>query len=375
MYPRLLIDIEKLKHNIDVLGALAGKAGCSLSIVTKSICADDRACDMIASHPAVSYMADSRISNIKKYHEKAHAAGKQTLLLRLPMMCEIEDVVKYADISFNSEVSTIKALNEEAGRQGVIHRVVLMVDLGDLREGIFFRDLSFEDKKHCCRKASGPDAVLNAARLVQDSENLELYGISTNLTCYGAIIPKHDNLSVLCEIAECIENELGVKLQMISGGNSSSVYLVDKNELPEKINNLRPGEGYLLGNETAYGKRIEGTFDDALMIEAQIIELKRKPSVPIGEVGMDAFGNRPEFEEHGIITRAILGIGEQDMDVTGMIPVDKKIRVLGASSDHMILDVTEAEQHFHVGDTVRFKLKFGAMLKAATSTYVEKYYL
>lgn len=359
MYPRLIIDIEKLKTNIDVLGALAKKAGCSLSIVTKSICADDKVCDMIASHPAVSYMADSRTGNLKKYCQKAHEAGKQTLLLRLPMMDEIEDVVKYADISFNSEIATIEALNKEAARQGVIHKVVLMIDLGDLREGIFFKNR---------------EEILKAAQKINDAENLNLYGISTNLTCYGAIIPKFDNLSVLCEIAEEIENKLGVKLEMISGGNSSSVYLIDKGQLPDKINNLRPGESYLLGNDTAYGTRIEGTFDDALMIEAQIIELKKKPSVPIGEVGMDAFGNRPEFEDHGIITRAILGIGEQDMDACGMIPLDENIRVLGASSDHMLLDVTNAKQQFSIGDTVKFKLKFGAMLKAATSEYVEKIY-
>ena len=360
MYPRLVMDIEKLSGNIDAVAEIAKeRGGCSLMIVTKALCADEKVVKMIAEHPAVNYIADSRVQNIMKNYDVIRAGGKESVLLRLPMADEIENVVKYVDISFNSEISTVEMLNEEAARQGKKHKVVLMVDVGDLREGIFFRN---------------EDEIIETARRINDMSNVELFGLGVNLTCYGAIIPKYDNLSTLCEIAEKIEAAVGIKLNMISGGNSSSIYLVDKGELPERINNLRLGEAFLLGNDTAYGTRLPGTADDAIILEAQIIELKEKPSLPIGEVGVDAFGQKPYYEDRGIIKRAILAIGQQDMDRDSMYPVDEQIDVLGASSDHMLLDVTKADRQYKVGDIVSFRLGYGSVLKAATSPYVGKAY-
>ena len=352
MYPKLLIDLKKLKENIDAVAKITKEdGGCTMMIVTKCLCADREVAKMITSHPAVDFLADSRIKNIKKYQALV-ASGKQSVLLRLPMMSEIEDVVKYADISFNSEMVTIEALNEEAKHQGKTHKVVLMVDLGDLREGIFFRN---------------EEEIIETAAKINAMSNIELYGMGTNLTCYGAIIPKNDNLSVLCNIAGKVEEALGIKLQMVSGGNSSSIYLVGKGELPEKINNLRLGEAFLLGNDTAYGADLPGTVGDGLLCEAQIIELKTKPSLPIGEVGVDAFGQKPFYEDRGEIKRAILAIGQQDTDREGMTPLDEKVDVLGASSDHLILDVTKSDKEYKIGDTVKFTLEYGAVLKLATS--------
>lgn len=361
MYPKLLIDINKLRENIDAVAKITKEdGGCSMMIVTKCLCADRKVAEMITSHPEVDYLADSRIANIKKYQDLVEASGKQSVLLRLPMMSEIEDVVRYANVSFNSEMETIEALNAEAGRQGKTHKVVLMVDLGDLREGIFFEN---------------EEEILETAEKIHAMEHVELYGMGTNLTCYGAIIPKNDNLSVLCAIAEKVEQKLGIRLEMISGGNSSSIYLVGKGELPEKISNLRLGESFLLGNDTAYGSRLPGTVNDGLLCEAQIVELKTKPSLPIGEVGVDAFGQKPFYEDRGRIRRAILAIGQQDTDRDGMHPLDEKVDVLGASSDHLILDVTKSDKEYHIGDTVRFTLDYGAVLRLATSEYVTKEYI
>lgn len=358
MYPRLVIDMEKLRGNIDGVAKIAkDQGGCSLMIVTKALCADEKVVEMIASHPAVDYLADSRVQNIKKNYETIKANGKQSVLLRLPMASEIEEVVKYVDISFNSEMATLEMLNEEAAKQGKVHKAVLMIDVGDLREGIFFQN---------------EEEIIETAKKINDMTNVELYGVGVNLTCYGAIIPKNDNLSIICDFAAKIEEATGTKLTMISGGNSSSIYLVGKGELPEKINNLRLGEAFLLGNDTAYGERLEGTVDDALTVEAQIVELKEKPSLPIGEVGVDAFGQKPYYEDRGIIKRAIIGIGQQDMTADSMYPIDERIDVLGASSDHMLLDVTKAD--YKVGDIVSFKLGYGSVLKAATSEYVAKAY-
>ncbi|WP_312652176.1 ornithine racemase Orr [Aminipila sp.] len=360
MYPRLIIDLKKLSSNLDAVAKITKEQGkCSLMIVTKGLCADAQMVKLVAEHKAVDFMADSRVKNIATYADMARANGKLTVLLRLPMHSEIEEVIKYVDLSFNSEISTISLLNEESIKQQKKHKVLLMIDLGDLREGIFFKE---EDK------------IFSTIKEILAMSNIELYGIGVNLTCYGAIIPKNDNLSVLTGLAEKIEKKFDIKLSMVSGGNSSSIYLVGKGELPEGINNLRLGEAFLLGNDTAYGDKLDGTTGDALLLEAQIIELQEKPSLPIGEVGVDAFGQIPYYEDRGIIKRAIIGIGKQDTDLDSMIPLDKKIEILGGSSDHTILDVTKSGIVYKVGDIVTFELGYGGMLKTSTSPYVEKGY-
>ena len=361
MYPRLLIDLNKLKSNLDAVAKITKEqGGCSLMIVTKGLCADPEMAKMVANHPAVDFMADSRVMNIKTYADEARKNGKMTVLLRIPMHAEAADVVKYVDLSFNSELSTIRLLDEEAGKIGVKHNVLLMIDLGDLREGIFYQN---------------EDQIFGAVEEILKMKNINLYGIGVNLTCYGAIIPKNDNLSNLVAIARKIEDKFGIKLNMISGGNSSSIYLIGRGELPEGINNLRLGESFLLGNDTAYGTNLPGTVSDTLILEAQIVELKEKPSLPIGEVGVDAFGQKPYYEDRGIIKRAIIAIGKQDTDIDSMEPLDEKIDILGGSSDHIILDVTKSDTEYKVGDVVRFVLGYGGMLETATSPYVEKVYI
>ena len=361
MYPRLVIDLKKLESNLDGVAKITKEqGGCSLMIVTKGLCADPEMAKLVANHEAVDFVADSRVKNIKTYAEEVRKNGKKTVLLRIPMHDEVADVAKYVDLSFNSELSTINMLNEEAKKLGVTHNILLMIDLGDLREGIFYQN---------------EDVIFQTVEEILAMSNINLYGIGVNLTCYGAIIPKNDNLSKLTAIAAKIEEKFGIKLEMISGGNSSSIYLVGKGELPAGINNLRLGESFLLGNDTAYGEKLPGTTGDALMLEAQIVELKEKPSLPIGEVGVDAFGQKPYYEDRGIIKRAIIAVGKQDTDIDSMEPVDEKIDILGGSSDHIILDVTNSDKEYKVGDVVAFTLGYGGMLKTATSPYVEKAYI
>ena len=361
MYPRLVVDLKKLESNLDAVAKITKEEGkCSLMIVTKGLCADAEMAKMVAGHKAVDFMADSRVMNIKTYADEARKNGKKTVLLRIPMHDEVADVAKYVDLSFNSELSTIRLLNEEAKKLGLVHNILLMIDLGDLREGIFYQN---------------EDLIFETVEEILSLENINLYGIGVNLTCYGAIIPKNDNLSNLTAMAAKIEEKFNIKLEMVSGGNSSSIYLVGKGELPAGINNLRLGESFLLGNDTAYGEKLPGTVGDALVLEAQIVELKEKPSLPIGEVGVDAFGQKPYYEDRGIIKRAIIAVGKQDTDIDSMEPIDEKIDILGGSSDHIILDVTKSDKEYKVGDVVAFTLGYGGMLKTATSAYVEKAYV
>ncbi|MDR2784398.1 MAG: alanine/ornithine racemase family PLP-dependent enzyme [Treponema sp.] len=354
-HPLLHIDIQKLKNNLAVLSAMVKRVGCSLMIVTKSFCADEEIVRMLAASPLVDYLADSRIQNLKV----CAGRGKPTVLLRLPQCCEIEDVISYADISLNSELATLALLNAEAKKKHKQHKVILMIDLGDLREGLYFT----EDEK-----------IFKTAAAIAEMPNLTLYGLGVNLTCYGAVIPQKDNLSVLVSWADSIRRFCGISLPVVSGGNSSSFYLIEKGELPPGINNLRLGEAFIAGREAAYKRRINGTFDDAVILEAQIIEIQIKPSIPAGKRGVDAFGEKPLFKDRGLLKRAICAVGRQDLEISDIIPQDPGVEILGASSDHLILNIGASERNYTVGSTIRFIPNYTALLRLFTSAYIGRVY-
>lgn len=350
MYPKLEIDINKLKQNVKVISHMCHDNNISLAFVTKSFCAREKVVEKLVEE-GIDYIADSRINNLKKLKN----IDLPKMLIRIPMISELEEVVEYSDISFNSELKTIKALNEICERKNIIHKIVLMFDLGDLREGYFYEEDLFNNIKN-----------------IQKFKNIKIIGIATNLTCYGAIIPSPINTGRLVEIARKVENEFDLKLEIVSGGNSSSLDLLMNDDMPRGVTNLRIGESIVLGRETAYGKNIKGTYQDAFKLVCEIVECKEKPSVPIGEIGIDAFGNKPVYEDKGTLKRAIVAIGKQDIDTDSLMPIDTSIEILGASSDHMILDISKSENDYKVGDEVEFLLTYGGLMSTSTSEYVSK---
>lgn len=353
MYPRVSINLKKFRHNIETVKKEMDQKGIEIFGVSKVFSGNP----MIAKEyelAGLKAIGESRVDNLKKLQ----ALDMKKVLLRLPMHSEIQDMIEYADISLNSEISTMELISKEAVRRGKVHSVILMIDFGDLREGFYDEEELYA-------------AVERSLSL----EGVEVIGIGTNLTCFGAVIPKLGHMTRLVNIGDEIERRFGVKLTYISGGNSSSYYLIDNEEFPKQINNLRIGEIFVCGNETAFSTRVPGTYDDVFVMEAEIIELKEKPSLPIGESGVDAFGNKPVYTDKGNMLRAICAIGRQDVGIDGLILMDNGIEILGGSSDHMILDVTHAKKLYKVGDTIQFKLKYSGILAVMTSEYVKKMYV
>jgi len=350
MRPRLSVDLKKFRHNGEKLCEMAAKAGITdIAFVTKSFCALPEMVAALEDLPN-PYLADSRIENLAAYPP----TKKQKILLRLPMLSQCEKVVKYADISFCSQPEILAALDREAGRQGKEHKVVLMVDMGDLREGVFFRD---------------EEGILALGRQALEAENLLFHGMAFNVTCYGSVIPTQQTLSDFRAIVERVEAAIGRPLDFVSCGNSSSVYLLDKADFTG-YNNLRLGESLLLGRETAYCHDLPDLYQDVLTMEAEVVEVRQKPSYPIGKIGVNAFGQTVEYIDRGERLRAIAAVGQQDADYAGFTPVDDGVEVVGASSDHLLLDVTD--HPVKVGDILRFRVDYSAALRAFTSPYVKK---
>lgn len=354
MYPKLCIDLAKLKHNTQTLTGLCHNHGIGISAVTKVFCADEAMVSTLLETD-LAYLADSRLQNIARYPK----TGRPKMLLRIAPPNEAADIVELCDISLNSELVSLKALAAAAQKADKRHGVVLLVDLGDLREGIFYKNTTL---------------LADTAAFTLSHPSLALLGIGVNFTCYGAVIPTPKKMQQLCAIVRHLEEKFKVRLPLVSGGNSSSLHLVLNNLMPKGITNLRLGEAIICAHETAYQQPIPGLHPNVVTVEASLVEIQRKPSYPDGEIGLNAFGEHPAFEDKGERTRGILALGRQDTDYTGLTPLESGVEILGASSDHLLVDLTDAEKAHQVGDILSFSMDYSAILRGFTSPYVRREY-
>ena len=350
--PWLAIDIDKIEHNTHTIVGLCKRHGIAVTGVTKVTCGHPEVARAML-RGGVSGIADSRMENIHRLID----AGIDTelMLLRLPALSSVDDVVESVTVSLNSELAVLEALSAAAQQRDKVHDVILSVDLGDLREGIW------------------PDDLMPFAWEVTKMPGIRIKGLGTNLTCFAGVVPDEDNMNRLVELATELERRFDIRLDYISGANSSGLELIAAGAMPTRVNHARIGEAILLGRETTHRKPWPDTCQDAFVLHAEVLELKKKPSVPLGQRGEDAFGKRPEFEQRGEVLRALLNVGHEDIDVEGLTPRDTGAVILGASSGYLVVDVTAAAGSIRVGDTLAFALNYAALLAAMTSAYVKKH--
>ena len=342
---RLDIDLDKISANARELVARCGLQGISVTAVTKAMLgAPELAC-------ALSFIAvfgDSRIENI----ERMRGAGIESpmLLLRSPAPSQIRRVVAADVMSVNTEIEVLTALSSEARASRRTHDVMLMVELGDLREGMMPETLD--------------DTIRRTLRL----PGLRLRGIGTNLACRSGIGPSDENMAALSAIVDSVETTFGIEIAIVSGGNSANLDWALGPDDTGRINNLRLGESILLGREPLHRRPIAGLHTDAVTLVAEVIECQRKPTKPWGIAGQNCFGETPEVEDRGEIWQTIFAIGRQDTDTTDLLAPDG-VEILAASSDHL---VTGTSHRMRPGDELRFEPGYSALLRSMTSPFVAK---
>jgi ornithine racemase len=361
-YPRIEIDLKKLEENASAEIALLAGWGVSVMGVNKVFNGMREPAEALV-RAGIQVIAESRIGNLRKLE----GLSCRKCLLRIPSLSEIPEVIRYADISLNSEIPVLRALSQEAQRQGRLHEVMILVDMGDLREGIWF-----EDKKQL-------RAVLEEVR---ELPGLRLYGLGTNFNCYGSLLPTRENGEEFVRLAREMEAELSLRIPVLSGGSSTSFCLIDRKTWPEGINELRIGGIHLYGLEYVAPRYLEGFHHSAMdvnrlcsplyKLKAEIIEISVKPSVPRGELGLDAFQQRKTFVDRGKRKRAVLAFGRQDIPSSNCWPVDESLLVLGQSSDHTLVDIHDATREYRVGDLLEFELDYTALMHGCNSPGIEK---
>lgn len=364
--PRIEIILSQIQHNTRMLCELYGEQGISIMGVSKAVLGEPLIAEAMI-RGGVKFIADSRLENIQRMIN-ARVSTQFVLLRTAPS--QAESIVENVDISLNTEIETLEKLDYYASLQNKIHQIILMVEMGDLREGILPHDIFLFIKK-----------VLNLP-------HLKIIGLGCNLACYGGIKPDNQKMLQLSELTDAIEKKFQINLPLISGGNSANYEWYQSTKKVGRINNLRLGESILLGCETVNGQTIPELHTNAFKLIAEVIESKVKPSLPWGEICQDAFGNIPVFRDkptlkdtashngmaslRGRHRRAIIALGKQDTLISGLSP-NQDLEILGASSDHVVLDCKNSDLKVGVG--VNFNLDYGSLLTAMTSPFIKKQFI
>lgn len=354
-YPCLELNITKLQENIEIVKGQCQEQGVEICAVVKGINALISAC-RVYEQVGVRFLASSRIEHMKSIKEAD--LKTPTACIRIPMISEVEDLVQWCDCSLESELIVLRRIDEAAGKIDKVHQVILMFDLGDLREGI-----------------SNMKEMIETAKFVEAAEHLELLGTGVNLGCYGSIVTTVDKMDELVAKTETVESAIGRKLRYICGGSTQAMAHIWKHEMPQRVNLLRIGELILHARGMAdyYGSwDLSYLHQDVFTLKAEVVEVKEKPSYPVGVLGRDAFGKIQTYVDRGLHRRAILAVGKTDYGSCDTLYIRRDdIKVLGASSDHTLIEVEDAREQVKVGDIIEFGIRYVSGLYLTGSSNVK----
>jgi predicted amino acid racemase len=346
------VDCERIRRNTEAAVRLCAAHGIEVVGVTKACCGHPEVARAILAGGA-QLLGESRLDNVRRL--RAAGIGAKIMLLRLPALSEASEVVRLTQVSLNSQVETVRALSQAAAAQGVRHQVILMIETGDRREGVM------------------PERALETAEGMAGLANIELIGMGANTTCIAGVLPTRTNTQVLLDTARQVERDLGIRFTTISAGNSASLALLLRDEMPAGANQLRIGGAIMIGEVDSTGDFPEALpHQDAFTVRAEVIEVETKPSKPEGIAAPNAFGEIPEWPDLGCRRRAILALGRQDLQIESLVPQRKGVQIIGASSDHLVLDVSDASPPVRLGEELAFRPLYGAVATGMASGAAKK---
>lgn len=362
----LEINIKKIADNINKLGLYLNENNITWSLITKVFSGERDFMKKILTDEIICNLhsiGDSRLSSLKVL--KSINPHVKTIYIKPPAILDADDVVEFADISLNTSFETIKALNNAAARKKKIHQVIIMIDMGELREGVL------------------PENIVDFYEAVFTFNNIKIIGIGTNLGCLYGIEPTYDKLMQLSLYKQIIELKFNQKINLISGGSSITLPLIDQKMLPKEINHFRIGEAAFFGTSPLYQKQFLNLSTDTFKFFGNIIELKEKKSVPIGNMSGGGIGDVSIIEESDysrVGLRAILDFGILDVNKDDISVNDKNMKFIGTTSDMTIYEImnnfdAKKETKFKIGNRVYFTPKYMAVARLLSSNFIEKEFI
>ena len=345
--PRIEVDLGKIRDNTQTIAGRLGLRGIGVTGVTKAVC----------GHPAIaqamldggaSGLADARMSNVQRLRE-AGMTGSITLI-RTPMISQADKVVQACEASYNTEILAISALAAAATRNGSVHGIVLMVEMGDQRDGIL------------------PENLADIAKQVMQMSGVALKGIAANFACLNGFVPTAFQMAAFGDLANEIEGVCGPFVKIVSGGNSANLPWALGEHATGRVNDLRLGETILLGVEPVSGDRIDGLYTDAFTLVAEVIETEIE-SLPFPIDLIDPTTERLRIvTARGASARMILAMGHQDTDILGLsMPFGSTL--IGATSDHLVIGTARSLPK--VGSELKFRMNYNALMHAMSAPDIE----
>ncbi len=350
-YPSLSINLRIIENNTRELVQLCCNKGIIPVGITKLV---------EGSEPIVRAMifggiqtiGDTQIQNLMKLKD----LPIRKMFLRRPLLSEVEGVVYHADISLHSDRAVLEALSQAAIKANKRHEVIIMHDLGELHEK------TFDDSK-----------TEELAELVLMLPGLTFVGIGSHLECYHEVESTTDSGTLPVHQEEHTEWGSYCDLDAISGAGVTGIVLMMPREGTPRFNQLRLGASLIMG-EGLNNESIIDISQVPMYLQAEVVEIKEKSSIRLHSIELDTLDNEFYFTDRGARLRALCAIGEQDVDISQLTPVDDGITIVGSSHNCLILDITDATSCYQVGDALSFYLTYNGALQCITSEYIHKRY-
>lgn len=362
----LIIQTEKIKNNIKYLSDFFAKHNIEWSLITKVFSGDKEFLKNVLTEDVIAKInavGDSRLTSLKNL--KKVNPNMRTIYIKPPAKVYADDLVKYADISLNSSFSTINALNVAAKKAGKIHQIIIMIELGELREGVKRSD------------------IMDFYETVFELPNIEVIGIGSNLGCMYGVEPSYDKLLQLTLYKELISAKFNKELKFISGGTSITLPMIELGTVPKEINHFRIGEAAFFGLSPLENKQFKDLSVDTFEFKANIIELEEKQIVPEGIINEANIGHTASYDDHEVgdtSVKAILDFGMLDVDKEDLATDDPDISFVGITSDMIVIDLgsnltKDGKKKYKIGDQLTFKPNYMAVARLLNSKFIDKKYI
>ena len=320
---QLKVNLSKIKYNAYILNTLLKQHHIHFTPVLKCVAGDRKIVETLKS-VGLTHFADARINNILKSKDD----DITYMMIRTANHQELEDIVQCVDTSIQTELDTIRQINEIASKQKVKHKILLMVDWKDSREGVLTYD------------------VLAYIREIINMHHIHLEGLAFNFMCFNEIAPTEEDVEMINQFVNSVEKASHLKFKTISGGNSSMLLQMLYNDLG-KMNDLRIGETLFRGVETTTNQHLDTLYQNAIILDTEIVEIKPRININNGQQYL----------------QAILDIGNLDTNVDDIKPLYHNVDVLGATSDHLMIDLLNND-HYQIGDKIQFSLGYKALAQS-----------
>lgn len=361
----LNINIAVIAENIEKLNVLMSKYNKEWSLIVKVLASHEETLSKILKLPCLNQVHSIGVSHWETLKIiKELSPDTQTMYIKPPALSYIKKIIKYADISFNSSAITIQALNEEARRKGIVHKIIVAIEMGEIREGIH------------------RDNLISFYERVFNLSNIEVIGLGTNLGCMHGIRPTFDKLIQLTLYRQILEYKFRHPMPMVSGGSSITLPLLAMDKVPSEMNHFRIGEAAFLGTSPLYNKPFADLRTDAFEFDADILELYSKDNIPDGEISTAAVGNHipiinndeenDDNDQIGKSYKALCDFGMLNVNAQHLTPLDERVKFFGNSSDMTVFDLGIERPDYRSGDILKFRPNYTAVANLMLSQYVKK---